>query len=94
MIRILLFFITLIVLSSCGTISRFEEDDEEVLKTGKFIINKIEKLTNADGSQRWVSVTKIPRFDHEGNIIGTMGISRDVTEWKRLEELHKSEEIS
>lgn len=31
MIRILLFFITLIVLSSCGTISRFEEDDEEVL---------------------------------------------------------------
>jgi PAS domain S-box-containing protein len=70
------------------------EDDEEVLKTGKFIINKIEKLTNVDGSQRWVSVTKIPRFDHEGNIIGTMGISRDVTEWKRLEELHKSEEIS
>ena len=63
------------------------EDDEEILKTGKFIINKIEKLTNIDGSERWVSVTKIPRFNAEGNIIGTMDISRDVTEWKKLEEI-------
>ena len=67
------------------------EDDEEVMRTGKFIINKIEKLTAPDGSERWVSVTKIPRFDAEGNIIGTMGISRDVTEWKKLEELYKKE---
>jgi len=67
------------------------EDDDEVLKTGKFIINKVEKLTNTDGTQRWVSVTKIPRFDPEGNIIGTMGISRDITEWKRLEEMYKKD---
>jgi len=67
------------------------DDDEEVLKTGKFIINKVEKLTGIDGSERWVSVTKIPRFDPEGNIIGTMGISRDITEWKRLEELYKKD---
>ena len=64
------------------------EDDEEVIRTGRFIINKIEKLTSVDGSVRWVSVTKIPRFDVEGNIIGTMGISRDITEWKRLEEIY------
>ena len=67
------------------------DDDDEVLKTGKFIINKVEKLTNIDGSMRWVSVTKIPRFDSEGNIIGTMGISRDITEWKRLEEMYKKD---
>jgi len=67
------------------------DDDQDVLNTGKFIINKIEKLTSVEGFSRWVSVTKIPRFDVEGNIIGTMGISRDVTEWKRLEELYKKE---
>ncbi len=61
------------------------EDDKEVLETGKFIINKIEQITSNDGSKRWVSVTKIPRFDTEGTIIGTMGISRDITELKRLE---------
>ena len=55
------------------------KDDEEVLNTGKFIINKAEKITNNDGTTRWLSVTKIPRFDPEGNIIGTMGISRDIT---------------
>ncbi len=65
------------------------EDDEEVMKIGKFIINKIEKITGVDGSERWVSVTKFPRFDTEGNIIGTMGISRDVTEWKKLEAMHQ-----
>ena len=67
------------------------EDDEEIMRTGKFIFNKIEKSTNNFGDERWISVTKIPRFDSEGNIIGTMGISRDVTEWKKLEELYKKE---
>jgi len=61
------------------------EDDQEILNTGKFIINKVEKRTGVDGSIRWVSVTKIPRFDEEGNIIGTIGISRDITEFKKLE---------
>jgi len=67
------------------------KDDEEVLNIGKFIINKAEKITNNDGTTRWLSVTKIPRFDPEGNIIGTMGISRDITEWKELEEKFKEE---
>jgi PAS domain S-box-containing protein len=67
------------------------EDDEEVMTTGKFIINKIEKLIGIDGSEKWVFITKIPRFDSGGNIIGTMGISRDVTEWKRLEEQYRKE---
>jgi PAS domain S-box-containing protein len=69
-----------------GEARRAFEDDKEIMTRGKFIINKIEKLTGVGGSERWVSVTKVPRFDEEGNIIGTMGISRDVTDWKKLEE--------
>jgi PAS domain S-box-containing protein len=65
------------------------EDDEELLKARKFVINKVERLTGVDGSERWVSVTKVPRFDEEGNIIGTVGISHDITEWKKLEEMLK-----
>ncbi len=68
---------------------RAAADDEEILKTGKYIVNKVEKLTTKDGAERWVSVTKVPRFNAEGTIIGTMGISREITEWKRLEELYK-----
>jgi PAS domain S-box-containing protein len=66
-------------------------DDEEIMRTGKFIINKMEKIDNSDGTERWLSVTKIPRFDKEGNIIGTMGISRDITELKKLE-MYKKEQ--
>jgi PAS domain S-box-containing protein len=67
------------------------EDDKEVINTGKFIVNKMEKITTKDGIDHWFVVTKIPRFDAEGNIIGTMGISRDVTEWKKIENLYKKE---
>ncbi len=65
------------------------EDDEEVMKTGKFIINKVERLTSVDGNEKWVSVTKLPRFDNDGNIIGSMGISRDITELKKLEAMQQ-----
>lgn len=68
------------------------EDDQEILKTGKYIINQVEKITHFDGSERWVSVTKVPRFDPNGNIIGTAGISRDITKWKCLEARLNSEE--
>lgn len=69
------------------------ENDEDIINTGKFIINQIENITNKDGSKSWVSVTKIPRFDEFGNIIGIMSISRDVTEWKRLECQQKKDNI-
>ncbi|MEF8879876.1 MAG: PAS domain S-box protein [Candidatus Thermoplasmatota archaeon] len=62
------------------------EDDNKVLNTGKFIIDKVEKITRKDGSKHWVSVTKVPRFDEDGNIIGTAGISRDVTRWIKIEQ--------
>jgi len=67
------------------------KDDEEILKTGKFIVDKHEKIAKKDGTTNWFIVTKIPRFDTEGDIIGTMGISRNITQWKEIEERLKEE---
>ncbi|MCD6318968.1 PAS domain S-box protein, partial [Candidatus Aerophobetes bacterium] len=61
-------------------------DDSWVMKTGKPIKDKIEKLTYFDGTKHWVSVTKIPWYNDKGKIIGTIGISRDITEIKKLED--------
>ena len=39
-----------------------------------------------DGGVRWVSTTKLPLRDRDGNIVGTFGISRDISERKQAEE--------
>jgi len=66
------------------------KDEQKVIKTSKSIEGKVEKETYPDGRTNWVSTTKIPRYDKEGNVIGTLGISRDITDKvlaeKKLEE--------
>ena len=66
------------------------EDDKKVLETGKPIINKIEKRENENGRERWILTTKVPRYDQNGNIIGTMGISRDITKLKESEKRYRN----
>ena len=62
------------------------EDEQKIIKTGKPMLDKIEKETHADGSFRWVSTSKMPLYNEKGNIIGTFGISKDITESQTLQE--------
>jgi len=61
-------------------------DDDRVMKTGKPLINRIEKITYLNGMERWFSATKVPRCDEKGKIIGTIGITRDITQRKQAEQ--------
>lgn len=65
------------------------KDDEHVMNTGKPIIDKIERSTRPDGIDNYVSTTKIPRYDEKGNIIGLIGITRDITQRMQLEHLRE-----
>ena len=65
-------------------------DDDRVMKTGEPIINSIEKITYLNGMERWFSATKVPRYDEKGKIIGTIGITRDITERKLAEDSVKN----
>lgn len=63
------------------------KDDEHVMRTGKAIIDKIERATRADGVDNYVSTTKIPRYDGKGEVIGLVGITRDITHRMQIEGL-------
>jgi PAS domain S-box-containing protein len=67
-------------------------DEQTIIKQG-ITISKEEKETWPDRPCSWVSTTKAPLRDHLGSIIGTFGISRDITQKKLIEEqLKQSEE--
>ena len=55
-------------------------DEKEILRTGRGIDGKIEYETFVNGRRGWVLTTKLPFRDRVGNIMGTFGISSDVTE--------------
>ncbi|MGB2783427.1 MAG: diguanylate cyclase [Atribacterota bacterium] len=61
-------------------------DEQNVIKTGKPIIDIEEKETWHEKGYRWVSTIKMPFYDEKAKIIGTFGISRDITDRKKAEE--------
>ncbi|MBI5768564.1 MAG: SpoIIE family protein phosphatase [Verrucomicrobia bacterium] len=61
-------------------------EEQVIIRTGRPIINRIDRITRRDGTQTWGSVTKMPWCDAEGRVIGTFGLTRDVTAAKAAEE--------
>jgi len=61
------------------------EDEQNIIKTAKPMVDAVEKEEWDDGRTSWVSTSKNPLRDLEGKIIGTFGISRDVTKSKLVE---------
>jgi PAS domain S-box-containing protein len=62
------------------------EDEQEVIRTGVPMIGKVEKETWIDGRpDTWCLTTKLPLRDRDGKIIGTFGITKDITELKAAE---------
>jgi PAS domain S-box-containing protein len=67
-------------------------DEQEIIRTGQPVLGKEEKETWPDGHVTWASTTKMPLRDTNGNILGTFGVSRDITEWKQAEEALRASE--
>jgi two-component system NtrC family sensor kinase len=61
------------------------DDEQAIIKTGKPLLGKLEKETWADGRVSWVLTNKLPLRNEKGEIIGTFGISKDITESKQME---------
>ena len=62
------------------------DDEQRIIRTGEPLLNREERETWNDGRETWVSTTKLPLRDAQGRIIGSFGLSRDITERRRAEE--------
>ncbi len=60
------------------------EDEQRLIRSGQPITQE-EKETWPDGSVTWVLTTKMPLRDEASNVVGTFGISHDITARKRAE---------
>jgi len=65
---------------------RAYEEEQELMRTAQVIVNLEEYVVWPDGHVAWVSTSKVPLRNQEGQIVGILGISRDITERKLFEE--------
>lgn len=62
------------------------EDDLNVIRTAKPVLNREEYFFNENGEKQWLLTSKMPLLDDHGKPSGLVGIGREITEIKKAEE--------
>jgi diguanylate cyclase (GGDEF)-like protein/PAS domain S-box-containing protein len=65
---------------------RYYADEQEIIRSGRALVDREEPVVDHEGNHRWLSTTKVPLRDGGGELSGLVGISRDITDRKALEE--------
>ena len=73
----------------------YNDEDAWVVREGRPLLNMLDPYYDASGEKGWIRASKWPLMNTEGRIVGLFGISRVVTELKRLEDelLHINETL-
>ena len=71
---------------------QYHADEQAILLSGQPLINRVEPVIDPMGKNGWLLTTKAPIRDSRGRIVGLVGIGRDITERKRVEEQHRLSE--
>jgi len=66
--------------------AKYRADERAVIETGRSMVNHEEFVTDCQGRTQWLLTTKVPLRDGRGQIIGLVGISRDITDRKKAEQ--------
>jgi two-component system, cell cycle sensor histidine kinase and response regulator CckA len=63
----------------CENAAAYQADDQKVIETGEPVVNREEPYMRPDGTKGWFLTSKYPVRDPEGNILGIVGIARDIS---------------
>jgi PAS domain S-box-containing protein len=72
----------------------YESDDRTVIESGASVLDREEPYRDANGNARCYLTTKVPLVDANGKVIGLVGISRDITDRKRAEQVLRLAQFS
>jgi PAS domain S-box-containing protein len=65
--------------------AKYYADEQAIIASGVPLINQEERSIDAAGTPRWFSTTKVLAEDSIGNVVGLVGMNRDITDHKQLE---------
>ncbi|MGQ9473125.1 MAG: sensor domain-containing diguanylate cyclase/phosphohydrolase [Candidatus Caldatribacteriaceae bacterium] len=71
------------------------EEEEKMLTTGETIWNderQVDDFSTGEKRKIWISTNKVPLYDEQGKIAGIVGINRNITERKEMEEILRESE--
>jgi len=63
------------------------QEELEIMETEEPVINRTEHYSDAAGRDKWINITKAPRYDSDDEVVGLIGTSVDVTERMRQEKM-------
>jgi PAS domain S-box-containing protein len=66
--------------------AQFDADERAIIQSGQPLLDHDEPNVDAAGHLRWITTTKLPMRDRQGQIIGLVGIGHDLTERKQAEQ--------
>jgi diguanylate cyclase (GGDEF)-like protein/PAS domain S-box-containing protein len=61
------------------------QDDLRIMETNRPIVGEVEGRQMDDGRTNWTLTTKLPFVDESGNVIGLVGITREINEMRQTE---------
>jgi PAS domain S-box-containing protein len=65
---------------------RYYGDERAVITSGQPLISREEPCIDPEGNQHWFSTTKVPIRSKRGETVGVVGIGRDITRHRQVEE--------
>jgi len=64
---------------------KYSADEQAIIRNGRPLLNIEEASVGPDGKPRWLSTTKVPYRNADGQVVGIIGIGRDITDRKQIE---------